>query len=211
MERDMSTNADFWDGIAEKYAASPVKDQAAYEHTLAETRKRLKSTDRVLEIGCGTGTTALLLAGAVEHITSTDISSNMVEIAAEKAKAQNIKNVEFLRAVPSDPQISDQQFDAVLGFNILHLLPDLPSDLVAIRNSLKPGGLLISKTPCLGDWKWRVVGRAAIPIMQLFGKAPYVTFLKGSDIEAQLVAAGFEIVESEYHNAFSPYIVARKP
>ncbi len=206
----MSTDADFWDNIAEKYAASPVKDQAAYERTLSETRKRLKPTDRVLEIGCGTGSTALLLADAVEHITSTDISSSMVEIAAEKAKAQTVTNVEFLRAVPSDPQLSGRQFDAVLGFNILHLLPDLPSDLLALRDCLKLGGLLISKTPCLGDWKWRAVGRIAIPIMQLFGKAPYVTFLKGSDIEAQLVAAGFEILESEYHNAFSPFIVARK-
>ncbi len=207
----MTTNADFWDGIAEKYAASPVKDQAAYERTLAETRKHLRPTDKVLEIGCGTGTTALLLADAVGHITATDIAASMIKIAAKKAAAQGATNVDFLTAVPADPQFSSGQFDAVLGFNILHLLPDLPSDLAALRDRLKPGGLLISKTPCLGDWKWRAIGRIAIPIMQLVGKAPYVTFMKGSDVEEQLVAAGFEIVESENHNAFSRFIVARTP
>lgn len=207
----MTTNADFWDSIAEKYAASPVKDQAAYEHTLAETRRHLKPTDRVLEIGCGTGTTALLLADAVAHITATDIADGMIKIAADKAAAQGVKNVDFLTAVPADPHFASQQFDAVLGFNILHLLPDLSADLAALRDRLKPGGLIISKTPCLGDWRWRAVGRIAIPIMQLIGKAPYVTFLKGSDVEDQLIAAGFEIVVSENHNAFSRFIVAKKP
>ncbi|MAN61606.1 MAG: hypothetical protein CMI60_06635 [Parvibaculum sp.] len=60
------------------------------------------------------------------------------------------------------------------------------------------------------DWKWRAVGRIAIPVMQFFGKAPYVSFLKGSDVEAKIVAAGFEIITSENHNAFSRFIVAKR-
>lgn len=206
----MTSDATFWDQTANKYAASPIKDQAAYEHTLVETRKHLRPGDKLLEIGCGTGGTALLMADAVAHITATDISANMIKIAADKAVEQQVGNVEFVQATPADPKLVAKSFDAITGFNILHLLPDLEDDLAALYARLKPGGLLISKTPCLADWKWRAVGRIAIPIMQFFGKAPYVSFLKGSDIEAKFVTAGFEIVTSENHNAFSRFIVAKK-
>ncbi len=206
----MTSDAKFWDQTANKYAASPIKDQAAYEHTLVETRKHLRPGDKLLEIGCGTGGTALLLADAVAHITATDVSANMIKIGADKAVEQQVGNVEFVQATPADPKLVAKSFDAITGFNILHLLPDLEGDLAALYARLKPGGLLISKTPCLADWKWRAVGRIAIPIMQFFGKAPYVSFLKGTDIEAKFVTAGFEIVTSGNHNAFSRFIVAKK-
>jgi ubiquinone/menaquinone biosynthesis C-methylase UbiE len=206
----MTSDATFWDQAAEKYAASPIKDQAAYEHTLVETRKHLRPGDRLLEIGCGTGGTALLLADAVAHITATDISANMIKIGRGKAVTQQVTNVDFVQATPADPKLAAQTFDAITGFNILHLLPDLEGDLAVLRERLKPGGLLISKTPCLADWKWRAIGRLAIPIMQFFGKAPYVSFLKGSDVAAHIAAAGFEIVMADNHNAFSRFIVAKK-
>lgn len=206
----MTSDARFWDQTAEKYAASPIKDQDAYEHTLAETRKHLNPGDEILEIGCGTGGTALLLADAVSHITATDISANMISIGAEKATAQKVTNVDFVQATPTDPNLATKSYDAITGFNILHLLPDLDGDLRALRTRLKPGGLLISKTPCIADWKWRSLARIALPVMQFFGKAPYVSFLKGSDVEAKIEAAGFEIITSENHNAFSRFIVAKK-
>lgn len=206
----MTSDARFWDQTAEKYAASPIKDQGAYEHTLAETRKHLRPGDNLLEIGCGTGGTALLLADAVAHITATDISANMIKIGAEKAAAQNVVNVDFVQATPADPKLAAKTFDVITGFNILHLLPNLEGDLTALHERLKPGGLLISKTPCLADWKLRVVGRIAIPIMQFFGKAPYVSFLQGSDVDEKIVAAGFEIITSENHNTFSRFIVAKR-
>lgn len=206
----MTTDAKFWDRAAAKYALSPIKDQDAYEHTLAETRRHLSSGDRVLEIGCGTGATALLLAPCVATLIASDISGNMIEIARDKASAQHVTNVEFVQAVPVDPKLGTQPYDAVLGFNILHLLDDLSGDLKVLRDRLKPGGLLISKTPCLADWSYRFVARAAIPIMQFFGRAPYVSFLSGDEVEAKITAAGFEIVTADNHNSFSRFIVARK-
>jgi ubiquinone/menaquinone biosynthesis C-methylase UbiE len=53
--------------------------------TLDCTRKHLSASDNVLEVGCGTGTTALLLAPSVKQITASDISSRTIEIAREKA------------------------------------------------------------------------------------------------------------------------------
>ena len=49
----------------------------------------------VLEIGCGSGTTAIAHAPLVGHIRATDLSTKMVEIAKDKAKAAGITNVTF--------------------------------------------------------------------------------------------------------------------
>jgi len=73
--------AAFWDGIAKHYAASPIKDIASYEFTLQRTRSYLRPQDKVLEIGAGTGSTALLLASSVAHITATDLSAEMIKLA----------------------------------------------------------------------------------------------------------------------------------
>jgi SAM-dependent methyltransferase len=54
--------ARFWDRIARRYAADPIADMPGYEATLQRVQGLLSTEQEVLEIGCGTGTTALLLA-----------------------------------------------------------------------------------------------------------------------------------------------------
>jgi hypothetical protein len=63
-------SAKFWDKRADKYSKSPVKDQENYDRTLDCTRKHLSASDQALEVGCETGTTALLLAPSVKQITA---------------------------------------------------------------------------------------------------------------------------------------------
>ncbi|MBX9775787.1 MAG: hypothetical protein K2Y71_15505 [Xanthobacteraceae bacterium] len=55
-------DAQFWNRAARKYAADPITDLTGYERTLARTRGLLRSSDIVMELGCGTGTTTLKLA-----------------------------------------------------------------------------------------------------------------------------------------------------
>ena len=54
----MRDSARFWDKLADKYSEKPVKDMENYNKTLDCTRKHLFASDSVLEVGCGTGTTA---------------------------------------------------------------------------------------------------------------------------------------------------------
>ena len=54
----MVSSEAFWDGVADKYAKTPIPDEADYAYTLERVRAHLKPGDRVLEIGCGTGSTA---------------------------------------------------------------------------------------------------------------------------------------------------------
>jgi len=207
-----ANDARFWDRIARKYAADPVADMAGYERTLERTRHYLDGSETAFEFGCGTGTTALKLAPAIARIVATDISSGMIAIARERAEVGKHANVVFEVATPDAAPWPDESFDVALGFNVLHLVAAREAALSGVNRLLKPGGLFISKTPCLKEMN--PIVRLAVPVMQVFGKAPYVASLSAADLEREITAAGFEIIERGQHASRGrdarPFLVARK-
>lgn len=207
----MQYPATFWDRIARKYAKRPVQNTQAYSETLDATRARLGKTDRVLEIGCGTGSTALTLAPEVGTLTATDVSGEMIAIAEEKRNAGGVDNVRFLQAGATEDVSGAEPFDAVLAFNTLHVLEDPESALSALFRQIRPGGYFISKSACIRDMN--VVIRFAIPLMQAVGKAPVVSSFTGRELHDMIARAGFEIVETRTFTGAPklPFIVARRP
>lgn len=205
----MPTSKMFWDRAAKKYAASPIKNMDAYHETMARTKAHLSPADHVLEVGCGTGSTALVLAENVKHIIATDISSAMIEIANTKKDTQKIENLTFAQATLYDIEAEPATFDAVLAFNLLHLLEDAPAAVSQIHRLLKPGGVFVSKTVCLAEKGAHL--RILIAIMRLFGRAPHVSFLKQAELEEMMTVAKFDIIETGDYPAPSRFIVARKP
>lgn len=205
----------FWDNVSEKYARAPISNEEAYLYTLNKTRGYLTPDDNILEVGCGTGSTALLLAKNVHQITASDLSGKMIEIARAKAKAEGISNVEFVQEDVLDSSFSAKPFDAVLAHNMLHLLEDIPAAIQTIGQRLKPGGVFISKTVCKfgsgTSLKWRLM-KVILPLMQMLGKAPYVNFMDAAELENLIESGGFEIIESGNYPTghMSRYIVARK-
>ncbi len=208
--------ARFWNRTAPKYAASKIGDVAGYERTIERTRHFLGADDHVLEFGCGTGSTAIALAPYVDRVLATDISAEMIGIARRKAEAENRANIIFEVAEPGSAQWTDETFDCVLGFNILHLIIDRQPVLENIKRVLKPGGYFISKTPCLKDMSPLALPflRLAVVAMGLVGKAPPVDFLSGEELEGEIAAAGFTIVERGRHASggrdIRPFLVAQK-
>ncbi len=206
-------DARFWNRIARKYASDTIKDMPGYERTVERTRHVLKSTDTLLEVGCGTGTTALKLAPCVSQITASDVSSEMIAIAREKALSQSRHNAEFTVGNAERIEGAEGAYDVVLAFNLLHLVADRPLTLANIRRQLRPGGLFISKTPCLSEMNPLI--RLAVPCMRFIGKAPFVSFFSAPALEAEIAAAGFAINERERHGSGRKdpriFIVARKP
>ena len=203
----------FWDKAAEKYALSPIRDMAAYEYTLGRTRSYLKPDDRVLEVGCGTGSTALLLSQDVSHVTASDISDNMIAIARRKAADQNIENVSFVASDMFNETDVQGSYDAVLAFNLIHLVKDTEGAFRRVRDLLKPGGVFVSKTVCKpgkdAPFAYRLM-LPLIPIMQWFGKAPFVQFHSVQRLEDLMIEAGFKIIETGNHPSPSRFIVAQK-
>ena len=206
----MRDSAEFWDKLADKYSKKPIKDMENYNKTLDCTRKHLSASDNVLEVGCGTGTTALLLAPSVKQIAASDISSRMIEIAREKAVTQGVENVRFDRATLFAEDLEKGSFDVVMAFNFLLLLEDIPGAVHRVHELLKPGGLFISKTACLAEQSrlWNLL----LAVMNPLGFAPYVKCLKVAELEDIITSTDFEIVETDFYPASPPrhFIVARK-
>ncbi len=203
----MTDPAAFWNKVAPRYAARPIGDEAAYATTLERTASYLEPTDRLLEVGAGTGTTARRLSPHVAEVVATDISDALLEIARDRIAADGIENIRLENH--SAEALPDGPFDAVVSFNVLHLLDDPASALAGMAARVKPGGHVITKTTALaGAWYFRPI----IGIMRLFGKAPKVQFLSVAQIDALHEAAGLTIVETGNYPARPParFVVARK-
>lgn len=199
----------FWDRIAPKYAKSPISNPDAYAQSLARTQSYLKATDHVLELGCGTGSTALVLADHVASYTGTDVSPGMIAIANDKLAAEPKPGLTFTVAGTARADHGDQTPDTILAFNLFHLVPELETALKDIHAMLPQGGLLISKTPALGE-KWFY--RPLVKAMQLVGKAPYARMLGIKELNTMLESTGFRIKETGLYPPTTPshFIVAER-
>ena len=208
----MSPSPKFWDGIAEGYARRPVPDEAAYQTKLETTQRYFEPDMEVLEIGCGTGTTALIHAPHVRHIRATDISPKMIEIARAKAADQDIDNVTFEALTVEDLAAPDATYDVVMAHSLLHLLKDKEAAIAKAWRLLKPGGVFVSSTVCLGEvWHFRLMVALA-PIGRALGRLPYIAAFTADDLVASVEAAGF-VIEHRWHPGpkKAMFLVAQKP
>lgn len=203
----------FWDRIARKYAADPIADVAGYEATLRRVQALLSAKQDVLEIGCGTGTTALRLAPLTRRLLATDYSTCMIAIAREKLAAQPVPQLSFAVADADTPAFEQAVYDVALAFNVLHLVSDLDHALQLAVRTLRPGGLLISKTPCIAEMN-PLIPYLALPLMRAIGKAPHVLCFNAKELQSAIARQGLEIVSVERHGTrgkdFRVFIVARK-
>jgi ubiquinone/menaquinone biosynthesis C-methylase UbiE len=181
----------FWNFIAKRYARQPVADEASYQKKLDVTQTYFRPDSEVLEFGCGTGSTAIAHAPKVKHIRATDVSSKMLEIARGKAEAQGVENIAFEQVAIEDLEAPDGSFDMVMAHSILHLLEDKESAIAKALRMLKPGGVFVTSTVCLGDSaKWF---RFIAPAGHFLGVLPLVKFFTAEELETAFIGAGFEI------------------
>lgn len=198
----------FWDKAAPKYAKSAIGDMAAYTLTMERIKAILQPHNRVLELGCGTGSTALELADGVERYIGTDISPGMIKIAQDKLPA-NLSHLSFAIHAASD--LPNDTNDVILALNLLHLVDNLEEVLANVYAALPSGGLFIAKTGLMKDGAW--ILSLVIPVMQMIGKAPFVRNLRGTDLTKLLNDSGFEVTETLIQTGIAPrmFTVARKP
>ena len=148
----------------------------------------------MLELGCGTGSTALRLADGVASYLGTDFSPAMIAIAQKAGRRPGCRPV-LPRRDGRGSGVRAGQYDAVLAFNYLHLVRDLPGTLRRTAGRRRPVHL---QDGCLGDMN-PLIRLALLPAMRAIGKAPYTGAFSASALERQVAAAGFEILATERH------------
>ena len=137
---------DFWDERAATFDQEP--DHGLLDRDVREAWSRLllplmpSAPASVVDLGCGTGSLAVLLAQAGHDVRGVDLSARMVSAATTKAEAAGVP-AEFVRGDAARPPYAPASCDVVLARHVLWALPDPAAALAAWVRLLKPGGLLV--------------------------------------------------------------------
>ena len=197
----------FWDGWADKFDKRAKKFSPL---PIEETKKYLKSSDVVLDFGCATGSVVIEIAGCVKEAVGIDISSKMIDAAQRKASELGIGNAVFKQAT-LDNDFGDEKFDAILAFNIIHLIQGKRELIQRMSELLKPNGFLIIKTisyekKTLSNILLKFFTLSAVRLKVI----PYMEFVKISDLKEILGKRGFEIIAVENLKKTEYFIAAKK-
>ncbi|MBI4498086.1 MAG: class I SAM-dependent methyltransferase [Chloroflexi bacterium] len=109
-----------------------------------EVLGRLAGPDplRMLDVGCGTGFLALLLAELGHQVDGIDLATEMLERARAKAAAAGL-TVYFQTGDAEAPDAPDGTYDLVVERHVIWTLPDPPRAVRSWLRVLRPGGRMV--------------------------------------------------------------------
>jgi SAM-dependent methyltransferase len=116
------------------------------ERHIDEALARLGPRARVLEVGCGMGRYTLALHRRGVRVEGLDLSEALLERLREFS-GQPTEPVLHAGDLLDPPAALLGQFDAVMGFFVLHHLPDLRAGFAGVRALLRPGGRAVFIEP----------------------------------------------------------------
>lgn len=181
---------DWWDADAHTYDASaghamtdPV-EAAAWAAALVALLPPPPA--RVLDVGAGTGSLALVAAELGHEVTGIDLSNGMLAKAREKARARGL-GATFLHRPAEDPP--EGPFDAVIERHVAWTLPDPAAAFAGWHARTRPGGQLVLLE---GSWG---------------GEGPFVPL---RDAVTERLERLFG-VPKDHHAAYPAEVVARLP
>ena len=152
MNNRQSNERKFWDKFASHYD-SFVRNifGKTYKSILENMDSELDANQAVLEIGTGTGIIPFAVSSKVSSIVATDISPDMIKIAAQKQVDLNIRNIDFQVQDSYNLAFPDKSFDVVIASNLLHLLYEPEKPLAEVMRVMKDDGIFIAPTFCVGE------------------------------------------------------------
>lgn len=136
----------YWDIEADTFDNEP--DHGLNDPVVREAWKNLlknwlpSSFNTVLDIGCGTGSLSVLIAGLGFEVTGIDLSPEMIAKAKTKAVRAN-QSITFHIIEASHPDFASQQFDVIVCRHLLWALPDPSQALLNWSNSLVSKGRIL--------------------------------------------------------------------
>lgn len=204
----MADTRRFWNLLSGLYSRQKIGDEDAYRTKLGKTQAHFSPNMRVREVGAGTGSTAVIHAPHVARYEVVDFSPKMLDIARRRAADAGVQNLTF-RAASVEELDANGDFDAVLALSLIHLLEDRDAGIAHMAKMLKPGGLFVSSTACIGGQAGflKVLG----PLPRALGLFPILKHFTRDQLETSIRGAGFEIIESwQPKPGAAVFIIARK-
>jgi ubiquinone/menaquinone biosynthesis C-methylase UbiE len=174
--------------------------------------------DKVLEIGCGTGTLAVLCAEKGASVFGFDTSSRMLGIAKKKIRERNLSNrveIAEMGAIEMDKAFASETFDKVVSTLVFS---ELYSDeqryvLAEAYRVLKQGGLIVIADEVRSNSVAKRVIQllVRIPLMVITYILTQTSTKAVKGIENAIAGAGFEIVHQErrFFDSFGLYIAKK--
>ncbi len=107
-----------------------------------------------------------------------------------------------------DERFKDETFDAILAFNVLHYIEDMPSLIERINRLLKSNGTFISSTACLKEK--RSLMRYLVLLLPKLGIMPKINFHKKIELETLIKSANFDTIKSERISKLPEYFIVSK-
>jgi phosphatidylethanolamine/phosphatidyl-N-methylethanolamine N-methyltransferase len=183
----------YWNRYASRYDLSMLLLGKPMPRMLELTRESVRGLDRVLEVGAGTGLVTNALSDAARSVAATDFAPAMVAQLERRIRNHGLSNVECQRADIYALPFAPSGFDAVVAANVLHLVPDLPRAIAALRSQLRPLGRLLVPTFCHDE---TVVSRAASRLLALTGFPGHRRF-RMPTLRRELENAGLLVTRAE--------------
>jgi ubiquinone/menaquinone biosynthesis C-methylase UbiE len=163
---------------------------------------------QVLDLACGTGEPGISLAqriGPEGHVTATDLSSDLLELADQRAKSKGLANFSTQQADAHQLPFADHSFDlAACRFGVM-FFADVERALTELRRVLRPDA-----RACFAAWGpieqpyWqttmKIVHRHAGGTMLEPGGADPFRFSRTGSLTEVLRTAGFRDVEESVRN-----------
>lgn len=155
---------------------------------------RIKGTPRrILDLGCGTGSTTLMLKQAFPQaqVIGLDLSPYMLVMAEHKAKTAGL-TMEWRHGNAEDTGFPDASFDVVTASLLFHETPPTVAQLILREcfRLLVPGGqvlILDGNQKTLRQVEW---------LTEVF-EEPYIKVFAAGSVDAWMGAAGFELVQTQ--------------
>ncbi len=130
-----------FDNWAENYDKSVLSGFFNHIHNRIISELKPKTGDKILDIGCGTGSLLEKINGlAKAELIGIDFSKTMIKTAKAKKSSNFESNIGYLVADSSELPFNENYFDSVISTISFHHYPDQPKSLREINRVLKPSG-----------------------------------------------------------------------
>lgn len=135
---DWDERVDSWEEVAASDAFATLRDAVCEAAAVVQT-------ERVLDLGAGSGLIALALAPHAQHVTAIDLSQAMLDRLREHARTRGVECVTPAVADMRSLPLEDESFDVVVSNYAFHHLQDDAKELALgeARRVLVPGGRLV--------------------------------------------------------------------